>query len=149
MQRYPEYFEIIKEPIDLRTIAQRLQDKSLTSTDDLVKALMLMLNNAKTFNEPGSQIYKDAMTLKKLVSSKRNELSLGSRSGVEGAAEICATIARLPSSDDDGASSSDEEEPVNNKDDSPLWALYRAVRQYKDNTGYRLSEPFVKLPNKR
>ena len=33
-----------------------------------------MLKNAWTFNEPGSQIYKDARTLSKIVKTKRQEL---------------------------------------------------------------------------
>ena len=31
----------------------------------------------------------------------------------------------------------------------PLWILYHSVKNYKDNTGLRLSEPFIRLPDKR
>ena len=44
--------------MDLRRIAIKIQTNSYTSLDDLVKDLLLMVQNAKTFNEPGSQIYK-------------------------------------------------------------------------------------------
>lgn len=33
-----------------------------------------MVKNAKQFNEPGSQIYKDAVTLKKVMTAKKAEL---------------------------------------------------------------------------
>ncbi len=36
-----------------------------------------MFKNATTFNEPGSVIYKDARTLKRLVTLKKNELEAG------------------------------------------------------------------------
>ncbi len=58
LQRYPEYYEITKEPIDIRTIAQRIQKNSYPTLDDLVADFTLMINNAKTFNEPGSKIYR-------------------------------------------------------------------------------------------
>ncbi len=58
LQRYPEYYEIIKEPIDIRTIAQRIQKGSYPTLDDLVADFTLMISNAKTFNEPGSKVYR-------------------------------------------------------------------------------------------
>lgn len=41
------------------------------------KDIMLMCRNACAFNEPGSQIYKDAKTLKKIVGSKKYEIEHG------------------------------------------------------------------------
>lgn len=58
LQKLPDYYQVIKEPIDLRRIAIKIQTNSYTSLDDLVKDLLLMVQNAKTFNEPGSKIYK-------------------------------------------------------------------------------------------
>ena len=34
-------------------------------------------------------------------------------------------------------------------EDEPYWALFKAVRWYKDQNGQVLSEPFLRLPNKR
>ena len=31
----------------------------------------------------------------------------------------------------------------------PLWILYHSVKNYKDGAGLRLSEPFIRLPDKR
>ena len=133
----------------MRTIAQKLQSKVITTVDDLVKAFTLMVQNAKTFNEPGSQIYKDAVMLKRLIGSKRQELAQNPQSNnSEVVANVCMTMANLPSADDENVSSSESDEE-DAKDENPLWILYNSVRQYKDNTGYRLSEPFLKLPNKR
>lgn len=39
-------------------IAERIQSHKYHDLDDLVKDLHLMISNAKTFNEPGSQVYK-------------------------------------------------------------------------------------------
>lgn len=39
--------------------------------------LKLMFNNARSFNEDSSQIYKDATTLEKAMKKKVMELSIG------------------------------------------------------------------------
>lgn len=65
-RRYPEYFNVIDSPIDLKTIAQKIQGGEYTTIGELEKDFLLMVRNACQFNEPGSQIYKDAKTLKKV-----------------------------------------------------------------------------------
>ena len=39
-------------------MAQKIQSNAYTSLDEMVKDLNLIVTNAKTFNEPGSQVYK-------------------------------------------------------------------------------------------
>lgn len=65
-RRYPEYYSVIDSPIDLKIIAQKIQSDEYTNLNDLERDLLLMVRNACLFNEPGSQIYKDAKTLKKV-----------------------------------------------------------------------------------
>lgn len=65
-RRYPEYFNVIDQPIDLKTIAQKIQGCEYPTLSDLEKDLLLMVRNACHFNEPGSQIYKDSKMLKKV-----------------------------------------------------------------------------------
>lgn len=77
LQRYPKYYEVIDNPIDLRTIAIKIQQSKYTSLNEMEKDLLLMTRNACTFNEPGSQIYKDAKALRKIISSKKIEIEHG------------------------------------------------------------------------
>ena len=65
-RRYPEYFSVIDSPIDLKIIAQKIQGGEYSNLNDLERDLLLLVRNACLFNEPGSQIYKDAKTLKKV-----------------------------------------------------------------------------------
>jgi len=53
-----DYYQVIREPIDLRTIAQKIQSSAYQILDDMHKDLMLMIQNAKFFNKPSSLIYK-------------------------------------------------------------------------------------------
>ena len=57
-QAYPDYYQIIKQPIDLRFIAQKIQANHYRSLDDLSSDLLLMIQNAKTYNTIQSDIYK-------------------------------------------------------------------------------------------
>ena len=62
-QKYPDYYDVIHDPIDLKTIAQRIQGNEYKCLDDMVKDLNQMVNNAKNFNETGSQIYRVCVVL--------------------------------------------------------------------------------------
>ena len=56
LQRYPEYYEVIPEPIDLKTIGMRIVNGDYTALTQCEDDLNLMCKNAMTFNEPGSQV---------------------------------------------------------------------------------------------
>lgn len=73
-QKYPEYYQLIDHPIDLKMVAQRIQARQYKTIDDLEDDFALLFNNACTFNEPGSRIFKDARTLKKLVQLRKGDL---------------------------------------------------------------------------
>ncbi|KAG8184625.1 hypothetical protein JTE90_022674 [Oedothorax gibbosus] len=71
---YPEYYKVIQDPVDLKMIAQKIQNNEYRSLCEMEKNLLQMIKNAKNFNEPGSQIYKDAATLRKIVLIKKAEI---------------------------------------------------------------------------
>ncbi|XP_060621852.2 protein polybromo-1 isoform X6 [Anolis sagrei] len=72
--QYPDYYAIIKEPIDLKTVAQRIQNGSYKSIHAMAKDIDLLVKNAKTYNEPGSQVFKDANAIKKIFNVKKAEI---------------------------------------------------------------------------
>ncbi|KAM9094679.1 protein polybromo-1 isoform X16 [Sarcophilus harrisii] len=72
--QYPDYYAIIKEPIDLKTIAQKIQNGSYKSIHAMAKDIDLLAKNAKTYNEPGSQVFKDANSIKKIFHLKKAEI---------------------------------------------------------------------------
>ncbi|XP_041518362.1 protein polybromo-1 isoform X23 [Microtus oregoni] len=72
--QYPDYYAIIKEPIDLKTIAQRIQNGSYKTVHAMAKDIDLLAKNAKTYNEPGSQVFKDANSIKKIFYMKKAEI---------------------------------------------------------------------------
>ncbi|BES94930.1 BAH [Nesidiocoris tenuis] len=71
---YPDYYEVIKKPINLEQISQKLKSSSYDGLDDLCADLVLMFDNACKYNEPDSQIYKDALALQKVVMQTKLQL---------------------------------------------------------------------------
>ena len=49
---------MIKKPIDMQKIQQRLASKQYEQLDDMTNDFLLMFDNACKFNEPDSLIYK-------------------------------------------------------------------------------------------
>jgi ATP-dependent helicase STH1/SNF2 len=64
---YPKYYKIIKQPIDLKSIEEKLNQKDYTELEGLVDDLKLVFHNAKEYNDELSQIYKDAQILEQYV----------------------------------------------------------------------------------
>ncbi|XP_025107191.1 protein polybromo-1-like isoform X11 [Pomacea canaliculata] len=162
--KYPEYYQVIKNPIDLKMIATKIQDGKYSKLDDLERDLNLMIRNAQTYNEPKSIIFKDACTLKKIITAKKLELEYKrtgvmktserlrtrERTNVQRLSAVCAAL-RYQSEDDDTASSQMDFEGDSDgeESDSPFWALYFAVKNYTSSEGEILSQPFLKLPSKK
>ncbi|XP_037079374.1 protein polybromo-1-like [Pollicipes pollicipes] len=154
--KLPQYYEVIKQPMDLKTVAQRIQGSEYTSLHELETDLQLVFKNACTFNEPGSQIYKDAKVLRRLAQSRRAEIEHARLTAAKsserirskrigGTACLSAELAQLEYEADEERSSSDS----NMSEDNPLWQLFDAVRSYTTQAGYLLSEPFQTLPSRR
>ncbi|KAK6994776.1 protein polybromo-1-like isoform X1 [Biomphalaria glabrata] len=166
--KYPQYYEVIKQPIDLKMIATKIQKMQYASLDALEKDLLLMVKNAKTFNEPKSLIYRDAVTLKRVITERKRELEY-KKSGqvktserlsrtkdkcvIQKMSAICAAL-KYPSDDNEESShfEMDSEADGGGNDlveDDPQWILYNYVKNYTDSTGDTIADPFIKLPSKK
>lgn len=53
---YPDYYKLILEPIDMRTIERKIKQDKYVNVEDVVTDFQLMFNNARHYNEPGSQV---------------------------------------------------------------------------------------------
>lgn len=147
---------MIENPVDLKTIARRIQEGAYASLLEMERDLMLMCRNACQFNEPGSQIYKDAKILKKIiVSAAKKQESSGvsmmpkitsaatstrSKRGRSAGQSLIATTAALADEDED--ESDDEEEDVNDgeESDNPQWQLFQTIKTAPNSQGILASE---------
>lgn len=198
------YYDIIEEPIDFKTIKKKITTKQYSFFDDFEQDVLLLIKNAHTFNEPRSQISKDATALKRAFYSKKQEFMKPSKTGrkraksrtmsvdsedqhEDGQHEVPSEVAPELESEDSmdtkeappkqtmesvvpkieamsipvapspiTSSVSTPSEPQ--KDDGLIdqnfehnvfSILYNTVVAYTDASGRRLSQPFLRLLNKR
>lgn len=125
-KHYPEYYAVIDHPIDLKFIANKIQTNAYTSLMDMEKDILQMVKNAQIFNEPGSQIYKDAKTLKKIFLQRKMEIEAGRykkvvRRGrpVSYSAACAALKEELETSEEEIDEMEDDEAQT-----GPLWQLF-------------------------
>ena len=52
----PEYYQIIKKPIDLKKIKDKIMKQKYFSLCDMEDDMILLCSNARTYNEEGSQV---------------------------------------------------------------------------------------------
>ncbi|KDE03248.1 hypothetical protein MVLG_06242 [Microbotryum lychnidis-dioicae p1A1 Lamole] len=64
---YPDYYEIIKKPIDLTTIKDRLEKLEYRSVLEIKDDFNQLFVNAKRYNAPGSSIFLDARALHRVL----------------------------------------------------------------------------------
>lgn len=121
----PDYYLAIKRPIDMERIKSHMLANKYQDVDALVEDLVLMFNNACTYNEPESLIYKDALVLHKVLLETRRDLEGGDDSNVPDVPRIIQDLIRslffsvLGHQDDEGRCYSDSlaevaaEDPAN------------------------------------
>lgn len=66
-KHYPDYYQLIKKPIALDVIHKNLDDGEYVTLELLREDLLQMCNNAKRYNQKGSQLYSDAAQIARLV----------------------------------------------------------------------------------
>ncbi|XP_058823523.1 protein polybromo-1 isoform X2 [Topomyia yanbarensis] len=149
---YPEYYDVIDHPIDLKCIAVKIQTNAYATLNDMEKDLLQMIKNACTFNEPGSQIYKDAKTLKRIFTSRKADIEAGrfrksanrkARTGTSLSSMVAALKEEIESSDDE------LDDSMETEGDGPLWQLFDQLYNTANTNGAPLGESLWKLPNRR
>ncbi|KAI7866668.1 Bromodomain-containing protein [Spinellus fusiger] len=62
----PDYFDIVKNPMDLSTIQKRLKNGEYASMDEFAGDIQLMLNNCYLYNNAGDPVCCDAQKLEEV-----------------------------------------------------------------------------------
>mmetsp|Transcript_3150 Transcript_3150/g.3499 ORF Transcript_3150/g.3499 Transcript_3150/m.3499 type:complete len:170 (+) Transcript_3150:20-529(+) len=70
----PDYFDVIKHPMDLGTIKGRLDENKYQTVEEFHSDVMLVWSNALTFNQAGSHICIMTEELKQLYIKKWDTL---------------------------------------------------------------------------
>ncbi|KAJ1943483.1 hypothetical protein GGF37_002627 [Kickxella alabastrina] len=59
----PNYYDVIRQPIDLKTIKNRIRDEEITTTVEFYRDIMHMLMNALMYNAEDTEVYQMAMEM--------------------------------------------------------------------------------------
>lgn len=125
---YPDYYNIIKRPIDMNRIFHKVTQvgKSIEygNLDEMCADFAQMFENACTYNEPTSTLYKDALNMQRALYLKRDEMYRND--GGIGDAE-------LPSS------------YIANCLQEIIHELFRACMLYQDTEGRFYADSFLQL----
>ncbi|XP_050309192.1 ATP-dependent helicase brm-like [Anthonomus grandis grandis] len=73
-KEYPEYYQVIKKPIDINKILQYIDDGKYSDINDLERDFMQLCHNAQIFNEEASLIHEDSIVLQSVFSNARAKL---------------------------------------------------------------------------
>lgn len=71
---YPDYYEVIKKPIDILRIMARIEDCKYTEMADLERDFMLLCQNAQIYNEEASLIHEDSIVLQSVFTNAKARL---------------------------------------------------------------------------
>lgn len=69
-EEVPEYYETIKNPMDISTMRKKLEDRIYGSIGDFVGDFELIIQNCYKFNAPGSGVYECCCDFDKLIDEK-------------------------------------------------------------------------------
>nr|XP_057926352.1 probable global transcription activator SNF2L2 [Doryrhamphus excisus] len=105
----PEYYELIRKPVDFKKIKERVRSHKYRTVGDLEKDVMLLCHNAQTFNLEGSQIYEDSIVLQSVFKSARQK------------------IAKEEESEEDSEDDEDEEE--SEAEAKPVWVKIKLNKE--------------------
>uniref|UniRef100_A0A8C7GT76 Bromo domain-containing protein n=1 Tax=Oncorhynchus kisutch TaxID=8019 RepID=A0A8C7GT76_ONCKI len=163
--QYPDYYAVVKDPIDLKIISQKIQMSLYRSVSAMAKDIDLLAKNAKTYNEPGSQVFTDANTIRNIFSQRKTEIEhaepIKSSIRIKIFHELnvpAITMVLQYESDDDGIlagsvhydEGESEAESIHHSMDmsTPIFQLYEAVQGGRNSQGHLISEPFLQLPSR-
>ena len=62
---FQDYFDVVKKPMDMGTIREKLQQHLYANVDECLRDFNLMFSNCRLYNKPGSDIVKFCAALEK------------------------------------------------------------------------------------
>ncbi|XP_004841337.1 bromodomain testis-specific protein isoform X2 [Heterocephalus glaber] len=72
--KLPDYYTIIKNPMDLNTIKKRLENKYYGTASECIEDFNVMFSNCYLYNKPGDDVVLMAQALEKLFMQKLSQM---------------------------------------------------------------------------
>ncbi|KAH8107246.1 hypothetical protein BXZ70DRAFT_1004111 [Cristinia sonorae] len=75
-EEVPDYYEVIKQPMDFATMEHKLDTNQYPDLDSFVRDARLVFENCRTYNNEGSQYHKNATKLEKFMENQLAQIKL-------------------------------------------------------------------------
>ncbi|KAG7170458.1 Nucleosome-remodeling factor subunit NURF301-like [Homarus americanus] len=72
----PDYYKVVKEPMDLKTVESRVEEKAYQRLAQFIGDVMLVFDNCRLYNPPNSSFCSCAATLESFFCQKLRSLKL-------------------------------------------------------------------------
>ncbi|KAL9662987.1 hypothetical protein QQ045_027823 [Rhodiola kirilowii] len=69
-EELPDYFDIIKHPMDFATVRKKLANGKYSTLDQIERDVLLICTNAMQYNEPDTVYHKQARTIQEMARKK-------------------------------------------------------------------------------
>ncbi|XP_037300295.1 ATP-dependent helicase brm [Manduca sexta] len=76
----PDYYDVIKKPLDIKKIMSRIEDGKYSDISDLERDFFTLCANAQIYNEEASLIYEDSVRLRNVFIDMRRRYESGQNS---------------------------------------------------------------------
>ncbi|XP_069365997.1 ATP-dependent helicase brm isoform X2 [Maniola hyperantus] len=76
----PDYYDVIKKPLDIKKIMNRIEDGKYMDISDMERDFFTLCANAQTYNEEASLIYEDSVRLRNVFIEIRRRYENGQNS---------------------------------------------------------------------
>ncbi|KAJ0181016.1 hypothetical protein K1T71_003101 [Dendrolimus kikuchii] len=76
----PDYYDVIKKPLDIKKIMNRIEEGKYTDISELERDFFTLCANAQTYNEEASLIYEDSVRLRNVFIELRRRHESGQNS---------------------------------------------------------------------
>lgn len=80
----PDYYEVIRKPLDIKKILNRIEEAKYVDFSDLEKDFFQLCQNAQIYNEEASLIYEDSIVLQKIFTQAKQKVAESEDSEEEG-----------------------------------------------------------------
>ncbi|KZF18916.1 Bromodomain-containing protein [Xylona heveae TC161] len=119
----PDYYDVIKEPMALSTIKQRINAREYKNFSEFVRDFALIPHNAQLYNRPEALVYHDALTFKAVLEAELQKLV--DRHIVSAEVTVLPDLGEIPpaspqpiNEEDDDEEEEEEEEEEDDGEDS-------------------------------
>lgn len=147
---YPDYFDVIVHPIDLKSIANKIQSQTYATLFEMEIDFNLMVENTMKFFEPRTQIYQNAEELRQIFIARKMDIEHGNGVKIENAVDFVNGMAVAMSL------KNENEYEINNtvenmkvEGDGPMWLLLQHLYSSLNSAGICLGESLWRLPKRQ